>query len=232
MRRSVRDLAPGDLVLVACSGGADSLALAAATAFVASRDGLRAGAVVVDHGLQDGSAPVAAVAAQQCRALGLEPVEVRRARVQGPGGLEAAARHARYAVLDDVAHQAGAAAVLLGHTLDDQAESVILGLARGSGARSLAGMAAVRGTYRRPFLSLRRSDTEDVCTANGLTWWTDPTNGALAPGGAVASPSGGADRPDGLPLRSQVRVVREGPALVVLLVDLLDVPGSLLGELS
>lgn len=205
MRRSVRDLAPGDLVLVACSGGADSLALAAATAFVASRDGLRAGAVVVDHGLQDGSAQVAAVAAQQCRALGLEPVEVRRARVQGPGGLEAAARHARYAVLDDVAHQAGAAAVLLGHTLDDQAESVILGLARGSGARSLAGMAAVRGTYRRPFLSLRRSDTEDVCTANGLTWWTDPTNGALAPGGAVDPPPGGADRPDGLPLRSQVR---------------------------
>ncbi|MBM7479946.1 tRNA lysidine(34) synthetase TilS [Oerskovia jenensis] len=209
VRGTVRDLAPGALVLVACSGGADSLALAAATAFVASRDGLRAGAVVVDHGLQAGSAEVAAVAAAQCRALGLAPVEVRRADVAGRGGLEAAARHARYTVLDDVARVAGASAVLLGHTLDDQAESVLLGLARGSGARSLAGMAAVRGAYRRPFLSLRRTDTEDVCTANGLTWWTDPTNGGPA---VVTSPDRSAD-PSGpamrhgapLPLRSQVR---------------------------
>ncbi|MFF3065383.1 tRNA lysidine(34) synthetase TilS [Oerskovia sp. NPDC057915] len=233
MRSAVRDLVPGSLVLVACSGGADSLALAAATAFVASRDGLRAGAVVVDHGLQHGSAEVAAVAAAQCRALGLDPVDVRRVEVTGGGGLEAAARQARYAVLDDVAHRTGAAAVLLGHTLDDQAESVLLGLARGSGARSLAGMAAVRGTYRRPFLGLRRTDTEDVCSANGLTWWTDPTNGTpvappapgrpvdpgartasgAAPAASTASEAtaapgtvGPSARPAApLPLRSQVR---------------------------
>ncbi|MFE4464409.1 tRNA lysidine(34) synthetase TilS [Oerskovia sp. NPDC056781] len=258
VRSVVRDLVPGSLVLVACSGGADSLALAAATAFVASRDGLRAGAVVVDHGLQHGSAEVATVAAAQCRALGLDPVVVRRVEVTGAGGLEAAARHARYAVLDDVAHRTGAAAVLLGHTLDDQAESVLLGLARGSGARSLAGMAAVRGAYRRPLLGLRRTDTEDVCTANGLTWWTDPTNGVPA---AVPSPGRPAD-PRGsttpgaapaastleeapaapLPLRSQVRarvlpVLEDvlGPGVAVTLArtaDLLREDADLLDELA
>ena len=201
VRAALRDLAPGSLVLVACSGGADSLALAAATAFVASRDGVRAGAVVVDHGLQEGSGDVAARAGEQCRALGLDPVEVRSVRVVERGGLEAAARHARYALLDDVAHRTGAAAVLLGHTLDDQAETVLLGLARGSGARSLAGMAARRGIYRRPLLSLRRSDTEAVCAANGLTWWTDPTNGGPAPLDAATPDRAGGD----LPLRSQVR---------------------------
>lgn len=240
MRSAVRDLAPGSLVLVACSGGADSLALAAATAFVAARDGLRAGAVVVDHGLQRDSAEVAAAAGAQCRALGLDPVEVRRVEVSGEGGLEAAARRARYTVLDDVAHRSGAAAVLLGHTLDDQAESVLLGLARGSGARSLAGMAAVRGTYRRPFLGLRRTDTEDVCTANGLAWWTDPTNGVP---GAVLSPGGPATLTAApLPLRSQVRarvlpVLEDvlGPGVAVTLArtaDLLREDADLLDELA
>ncbi len=136
------------LVLVACSGGPDSLALAAATAHLCARPDarLRAGAVVVDHGLQERSDEVAAGAAASCRALGLDPVEVVRVRVAPDGsGPEAAARTARYAALDEVADRLGAVAVLLGHTLDDQAEQVLLGLARGSGARSLAGMAAVRG---------------------------------------------------------------------------------------
>ncbi|ROS78828.1 tRNA lysidine(34) synthetase TilS [Cellulomonas sp. PhB143] len=182
------------LVLVAVSGGADSLALAAATAFVAPRAGLRAGAVVVDHGLQEGSAQVCAGAAAACAALGLGPVEVVRVRVEGPGGVEAAARDARYAALDEAAGRAGARATLLGHTLDDQAEGVLLGLARGSGARSLAGMPAARGALRRPFLGLRRADTEAVCAALGLEPWHDPTNGP-APGTASAR----------LPLRSRVR---------------------------
>ncbi len=178
------DLPAGSLVLVACSGGADSLALAAATAFVAGRSArsprpvrpVRAGAVVVDHGLQPGSADVAAGAAAACRRLGLDPVEVVRADVGGPGGPEAAARDARYTALDATARRLGAAAVLLGHTLDDQAEGVLLGLARGSGARSLAGMAPRRDLLRRPFLGLRRTDTEAVCAAHGLTPWHDPTN--------------------------------------------------------
>ncbi|MCL2668340.1 MAG: tRNA lysidine(34) synthetase TilS [Micrococcales bacterium] len=166
----------GGLVVVACSGGPDSLALAAATAFVAPRLGLRAGALVVDHGLQDGSGLVASLAADQCRALGLAPVLVCPVVVGTHGGPEAAARTARYAALDGAAAAVGADIVLLGHTLDDQAEQVLLGLGRGAGARSLAGMPAHRGVYLRPFLALRRSTTMQACAAQGLDPWHDPTN--------------------------------------------------------
>ncbi|CAL8969636.1 tRNA(Ile)-lysidine synthase [Cellulomonas sp. T2.31MG-18] len=191
--RELADLPAGSLVLVACSGGADSLALAAGTAFVVGRAArhvdeaggvppLRAGAVVVDHGLQDGSATVATRAAEQCRRLGLDPVLVVPVTVDGPGGPEAAARDARYAALEEAARRTGAAAVLLGHTLDDQAETVLLALARGSGARSLAGMPTRRGPFRRPLLQLRRADTAAACTAQRLLPWQDPTN-AAAPDG-------------------------------------------------
>jgi len=121
VRTGLADLAPGSRVLVACSGGPDSLALAAAAAFVAARAGLLAGAVVVDHGWRDDSAAVAAAAAAACRALGLDPVDVVTVDAGGPGGPEAAARRARYAALDAAAERHSAAAVLLGHTLDDQA---------------------------------------------------------------------------------------------------------------
>ena len=164
------------LVLVALSGGADSLALAAATAFEAPRAGLRAGAVVVDHGLQDASAAVAESAADAARALGLDPVRVRRVVVTGEGGPEASARAARYAALDAAADETGAALVLLGHTLDDQAETVLLGLARGSGAASLAGMAPQSGRYARPLLGIRRAATRQACLDAGLEPWDDPHN--------------------------------------------------------
>jgi tRNA(Ile)-lysidine synthase len=205
VRAVLAALGPDDLVLVACSGGADSLALAASLAAEARRVGrsvrsrgyaVRAGAVIVDHGLQPGSADVAARAAEQCRALGLDPVVVRDADwSRGTGGSEAAARDARYAALEAVAVETGAALVLLGHTLDDQAEQVLLGLARGAGARSLAGMPRERGIFRRPFLGVRRMQTEAVCTASGLVYWTDPTN-LLPDDGAPAAFT---------PLRSQVR---------------------------
>lgn len=199
-------LRPGQTVLVACSGGADSLALAAALAHEARRVGrsvrsrgfaVRAGAVVVDHGLQPGSGDVAAAAARTCRALGLEPVLVRRADVarDAGAGLEAAARAARYAELDAAAAATAAVAVLLGHTLDDQAEQVLLGLARGSGARSLGGMPPVRGLYRRPLLALRREQARAACTALGITWWDDPTNELPADAG----------QPARAPLRTRVR---------------------------
>jgi tRNA(Ile)-lysidine synthase len=174
----VTDLAQGDLVLAACSGGADSLALAAALAFVAPRAGLRAGAVTVDHGLQEGSASRAASVAAVLTGLGLDPVRSVSVEVgtDRAGGPEAAARTARYSALSRVAAEDGAAAVLLGHTLDDQAETVLLGLARGSGARSLAGMPPHRGVFRRPLLGLRRPVTAEACAALGLDPWQDPHN--------------------------------------------------------
>ncbi len=176
VRRSLAGLGSGDLVLAACSGGADSLALAAALAFEAPRLGLRCGGVTVDHGLQAGSAERARRVAAALTALGLEPVQSVRVTPSGPGGPEAAARAARYEALDAAAARAGAVSILLGHTLDDQAETVLLGLARGSGARSLAGMAARRGRYLRPLLAVRRAQTRAACAALGLEPWEDPHN--------------------------------------------------------
>ncbi|ROP43410.1 tRNA lysidine(34) synthetase TilS [Pseudokineococcus lusitanus] len=187
---ALADLPPGALVLVGCSGGPDSLALAEGLARWARPgrrgvDGRRAGAVVVDHGLQDGSAEVADRAADACRGLGLDPVEVVALPPDpghGGGGPEARARDGRHAALADAAARTGAAAVLLGHTRDDQAEQVLLGLARGAGARSLAGVPPRRGVVRRPLLGLPRSTTLAACAALGLEPWHDPTNAPPPPG--------------------------------------------------
>ena len=174
VRETLDDLDTGELVLAACSGGADSLALAAALAFVAPRAGLRAGGVTVDHGLQQGSAERAtALAARMCK-LGLDPA--LSVKVTPANDNEAAARAARYDALDKTARECNAQTVLLGHTLDDQAETVLLGLARGSGSRSLAGMPARRGLYRRPLLGLRRATTAAACAELGLDPWQDPHN--------------------------------------------------------
>ena len=182
VRRAVREgfaaagLQAGDLVLVACSGGADSLALAAATAFEAPRAQLRAGAVVIDHGMQPGSAAIAGETAHKLSVLGLFPVEIRTVNVGTDGGPEAAARTARYAAIDEVVEQTGANAVMLGHTLNDQAETVLMGLARGSGGRSLNGMASVSGIHLRPLLGITRETTEKFCAESGLQPWHDPMN--------------------------------------------------------
>lgn len=180
VRRALVDTPAGSLVLVACSGGADSLALAAATAFEAPKLGLRAGAMTVDHQLQDGSGERAEAVAKALAGLGLDPVEVLTVVVAGAGGPEAAARSARYAALAEAADRLDAAAVLLGHTLDDQAETVLLGLARGSGTRSLSGMAPITGRYLRPLLDVDRSTTREAALAERLDVWDDPHNADLS----------------------------------------------------
>jgi len=179
VRRCLAEFAGGDLVLAACSGGADSLALAAALAHEGPRCGLRAGGVTVDHGLQPGSAERASEVTRVLAGLGLEPVACLRATVPpgpGNGGPEAAARAARYAALAAAMQRTGAVAVLLAHSRDDQAESVLLGLARGSGTRSLAGMPPRRGPYRRPLLGVGRATLRASCAALGLWPWDDPQN--------------------------------------------------------
>jgi tRNA(Ile)-lysidine synthase len=179
VRRTLADLEEGSTVLVACSGGADSLALLAATVFESTRRGTarhRVLAVTVDHGLQHGSAQRAALVADQVRDLGAAEAQVIAVSVGAGGGPEAAARTARYAALDAVAAAHEVSAVLLGHTRDDQAESVLLGLARGSGARSLSGMAPVTGRYHRPLLDLSREQTVAACRSEGIDFWDDPHN--------------------------------------------------------
>jgi len=159
---------PADRWCVGLSGGADSLALTAVAAALKPTT-----ALIVDHGLQTGSADVAATAAAQARQLGCVAAHVISVDVGTDGGPEAAARTARYAALDAAR---GGAPVLLAHTLDDQAETVLLGLGRGSGPRSIAGMRLWDPPWGRPLLEVRRADTEAVCAELGLTPWRDPHN--------------------------------------------------------
>ncbi|WP_314688682.1 tRNA lysidine(34) synthetase TilS [uncultured Bifidobacterium sp.] len=197
-----RPAADAPLVLVACSGGRDSLALAATAATVCASLGVRCGAVVIDHRLQRGSETVAAEAAGRCRHLGLDPVLIRRVDVVDVGGgVEDAARSARYHALSRSAREERAVAVLLAHTRNDQAETVLLGLLRSGGLESMAGMprsTSVEGVvFLRPLLGLRRSQTTAICRDLGLGWWDDPTNGD------AAAVHGGLDR--NYPLRSRIR---------------------------
>jgi tRNA(Ile)-lysidine synthase len=178
---SARSAGPGHLVLVACSGGADSLALAATAGFVAPRMGLRIGLITIDHGLQAGSAAQAEKVTVWARGQGFEPVESITVTVAGRrGGPEAAAREARYDSLVRAAHAHAARGLLLGHTRDDQAETVLLALLRGAGLRGLAGMPARRDVagvaLLRPLLDVGREQTRAACRALGLEPWTDPHN--------------------------------------------------------
>ncbi len=172
----------GDRVLVACSGGADSLSLLAACVFEGRKAGTSIVGVTVDHALQDGSAEHTVAVVEQMAVLGVdETASIRVAVDPGPAGLEAGAREARYAALSQLAAHFGASLVLLGHTLDDQAETVLLGLTRGSGGRSLQGMRryfvdAGGIGFARPLLDLTRDQTHAACRAEGITWWEDPHN--------------------------------------------------------
>ncbi len=164
------------LVLVAVSGGADSMALAAATRFVADKRGVRVAAAIIDHGLQSASADVADRTAAALRDRGFDTVVVRRVEVGTDGGPEAAAREARYLGLMDVSNELGASVILTGHTRNDQAESVLLGLTRGSGPGSVRGMPAFDGIVGRPLLDVTRETTVAACAAEGIEPWDDPHN--------------------------------------------------------
>ena len=176
VRPFLENLTAGDCALVAVSGGADSLALAYALIKEAPDLAINLIAVTIDHQLQSGSADQAAKVQAELKAMGYQEVIIEKVSVKEKSGLEADARTTRYAALDAVAHAYGATQVFLGHTRDDQAETVLLGLARGSGTRSLAGMAVVNGKYARPFLQLTREQTVQACQEAKLNPWNDPHN--------------------------------------------------------
>ena len=179
VRSELEDIAAGDSVLVAASGGADSSALAAALLLECKTKSIKVIALIIDHGLQKNSADVTHETKRTLTKIGYENIEIRRVSVEITDGLEASARRARYQALNDVANSHNAVAIFLGHTRDDQAETVLLGLARGSGSRSLSGMASRVDRYRRPLLSITRAQTEAACEEAGIKFWQDPHNQSM-----------------------------------------------------
>ena len=179
VRSELEDIAAGDSVLVAASGGADSSALAAALLLECKTKSIKVIALIIDHGLQKNSADVTHETKRTLTKIGYENIEIRRVTVEITDGLEASARRSRYQALNDVANSHNAVAVFLGHTKDDQAETVLLGLARGSGSRSLSGMASRVDRYRRPLLSITRAQTEAACEEAGIKFWQDPHNQSM-----------------------------------------------------
>ena len=167
---------PGQKLLIAVSGGADSLALAAACEFEAKKLGLKIAAAVIDHSLQKGSDKVAAQTAKTLAALGFEEVVVKKITVGKAGGPEAAARTARYTALETLRQKTKSHFIVLGHTSSDQAETVLLGLVRGSGSKSLSGMSEKTGFLLRPLLGIERATTEAFCKDSGIKYWSDPQN--------------------------------------------------------
>ena len=171
VRPFLERLEAGDRVVVAVSGGADSLALAFALSKEVKKLALQFSAVTIDHQLQTQSNQQAKIVVDQMKTLEIECI-IKKVNVEITDGLEASARKARYEALDTL----NADAIFLGHTHNDQAESVLLGLARGSGTRSLSGMAEINGRYIRPFLSITREQTENACKEIGIAPWIDPHN--------------------------------------------------------
>ena len=185
VRRAIRDrwdllnLYKGSTVSVACSGGADSLALASAALFEGNRAEINVIACIVNHNLQEGSMEVALRTKGLLMEMGFSVVEIMDVHIQQSSlGMEAAARNARYGALTEFAEKHSAVVTMLGHTQDDQAETVLLGLARGSGAKSIAGMPILSpdGKYLRPLLGITRKETVSYCEDLSLEYWSDPQN--------------------------------------------------------
>ncbi len=176
VRVELEKCSAGDKIIVASSGGADSLALSFAVAKEGSKLALQIIGVTVDHQLQEQSGIQANKVIEQFKNMGISDSEIVKVNVDITDGVEASARRARYEALDLAAAKYGAAKIFLGHTRDDQAESVLLGLARGSGTRSLSGMATQNGMYVRPLLAITREQTLHACDEEKLEPWSDPHN--------------------------------------------------------
>ena len=174
IRKSVKPWVSGETILFGCSGGTDSMALAAA--LLKESNNSKIIPVVVDHGLQSNSAEIAAQTVAKLKELGYSEVATARANVEVTDGLEASARRARYLIFKQFIDSYQPKYFMLAHTLNDQAESVLLGLARGSGARSLSGMASVNNIFVRPLLKNTRAQTEAACIEAGIKVWDDPHN--------------------------------------------------------
>ena len=173
----LKNFEPADNILVACSGGADSLALAWTSQVVAKRLGLNLICVIIDHQLIKESAQVALEAKIKCENFGIEKVVIKQIEVkENKEGLEAAARKARYEAFEQLTIEFEAKAVLLAHTQDDQAETMLMRLTRGSGAKSLSAMKEVSGKYLRPFLHIRKFELVNALEKEGITYWQDPAN--------------------------------------------------------
>lgn len=176
VRPELTQCAAGDVVIVACSGGADSLALSYAVAKEAEKLAVTVVGITVDHRLQTGSGAQAQAVIRQFESMGIATSEIIPVTVEVTDGMEASARRVRYQALAQAAEKYSAKMVFLGHTRDDQAETVLLGLARGSGTRSLSGMAPKMGKYVRPLLAITREQTLAACEESGLSPWEDPHN--------------------------------------------------------
>ena len=173
----LKDFEPADNILVACSGGADSLALAWTSQVVTKRIGLNLIAVIIDHQLIKESTQVAQDAKKKCEDFGIEKVVIKQIEVKDDkDGLEAAARKARYEAFEESVNEFNAKAVLLAHTQDDQAETMLMRLTRGSGAKSLSAMKEVSGKYLRPFLHIRKQVLVDALEKENISYWQDPAN--------------------------------------------------------
>jgi len=177
-RAQLAKFKPADLVLVACSGGADSLALAKAVSLEAPMANLSAGAIVVDHGWSKEAGEVVATTVTTLEEMGLAPVVA--VKLPAHERSETAARSLRYTALQEVAIKTKARAVFTAHTQNDQAETLLMRLARGSGTTSLAGIPRQRDIFFRPLLDVSREITQAACAEWSLSFWQDPANEDLS----------------------------------------------------
>ena len=181
IRHAVREVLsantkPGQKLLIAVSGGADSLSLASAVLFESNKLQLQVATVTIDHGLQKNSAKVTEQTLEKLSQIGISEAWSKKVRVGLKGGPEAAARAARYKALESIRIESKSDFIVLGHTANDQAETVLLGLTRGSGSRSLSGMSVKSEKLLRPLLSIERATTEQFCKDENISPWQDPQN--------------------------------------------------------